>query len=74
MARPGSSFHPPPGERAAAGGLVGAGAGAALGGIAGGGKGAAIGAVSGGALGALLGAITTPSPPDYGYAPYYYSY
>jgi hypothetical protein len=58
-----------PGQRAVAGGLVGAGAGAAIGGIADGGRGAAIGAVAGGALGAAAGASTTPEPryytPDY---------
>ena len=52
-----------PGQRAVAGGLVGAGAGAALGGIAGGGQGAAIGALAGGALGAAAGAGTTPEMP-----------
>lgn len=62
-----------PGQRTAAGALVGAGAGAALGGIAGGGRGAAIGALAGGALGAAVGASTTPTPPyddgyGYGYA------
>ncbi|HEY6431164.1 MAG TPA: YMGG-like glycine zipper-containing protein [Acetobacteraceae bacterium] len=60
-----------PGDRAAAGALVGAGAGAALGGIAGGGRGAAIGALSGGALGAIVGSSATP-PPPYPYAPYGY--
>jgi hypothetical protein len=52
-----------PGQRAAGGALIGAGAGAALGGIAGGGSGAAIGALAGGAVGAATGAATTPSPP-----------
>ena len=52
-----------PGQRAAGGGLLGAGAGAAIGGIAGGGEGAAIGALGGGALGAVGGAATTPNPP-----------
>jgi hypothetical protein len=47
-------------QRAAGGGLLGAGAGAAIGGIAGGGRGAAIGAVTGGAVGAATGVITTP--------------
>jgi hypothetical protein len=60
-----------PGQRAVAGGLVGAGAGAALGGIAGGGRGAAIGALAGGALGAAAGASTTPQTPPYP-APYTY--
>lgn len=55
-----------PGNRAVAGGLVGAGAGAALGGITGGGEGAAIGALAGGALGAAAGASSTPPPPYYG--------
>jgi hypothetical protein len=49
-----------PMQRAAGGGLLGAGAGAAIGGIAGGGRGAAIGAVTGGAVGAATGVITTP--------------
>ncbi|MBX9751253.1 MAG: hypothetical protein K5Q68_16820 [Roseococcus sp.] len=49
-------------QRAAGGGLLGAGAGAAIGGIAGGGRGAAIGAVTGGAVGAATGVITTPQP------------
>jgi hypothetical protein len=57
-----------PGQRAVAGGLVGAGAGAALGGIAGGGRGAAIGALAGGGLGAAVGATSTREPPyRYGY-------
>ncbi|HEX5326484.1 MAG TPA: hypothetical protein VFW75_07425 [Acetobacteraceae bacterium] len=60
-----------PGQRAAAGALVGAGAGAALGGIAGGGRGAAVGALTGGALGAVVGATSTP-PRPYGYEPYPY--
>lgn len=55
-----------PGQRAVAGGLVGAGAGAALGGLAGGGRGAAVGALAGGALGAAAGASTTPPPYYYG--------
>lgn len=63
------SYNPyDPGQRAVAGGLIGAGAGAALGGIAGGGQGAAIGALAGGAVGAVAGASTTPQ------APYPYSY
>lgn len=48
------------GQRAAGGGLIGAGAGAAIGGIAGGGSGAAIGAITGGAVGAATGVLTTP--------------
>ena len=52
-----------PGQRAAAGGLVGAGAGATIGGMAGGGRGAAVGALAGGAVGAAVGASTTPPPP-----------
>ncbi|WP_236020136.1 YMGG-like glycine zipper-containing protein [Sabulicella rubraurantiaca] len=48
------------GQRAAGGGLIGAGAGAAIGGLAGGGSGAAIGAVTGGAVGAATGVLTTP--------------
>jgi hypothetical protein len=55
-----------PGQRAVAGGLVGAGAGAAIGGLAGGGRGAAVGALAGGALGAAAGASTAPEP----YYPY----
>jgi len=51
-----------PGQRAAGGALIGAGAGAALGAAAGGGRGAAIGALAGGAVGAATGAATTPSP------------
>ncbi len=63
-----------PGQRAVAGGLVGAGAGAALGGLSDGGSGAAIGALAGGALGAAVGASSTPAPPAYayGYQPYGY--
>jgi hypothetical protein len=49
-----------PAQRAAGGGLIGAGAGAAIGAIAGGGQGAAIGALTGGAVGAATGVITTP--------------
>lgn len=52
-----------PGQRAAGGALIGAGAGAALGGIAGGGSGAAVGALAGGAVGAATGAATTPPRP-----------
>lgn len=68
-----------PGQRTAAGALVGAGAGAALGGIADGGRGAAIGALAGGALGAAVGASSTPPPPyddgyGYGYGPPPYPY
>ncbi len=60
------SYNPyDPGQRAVAGGLVGAGAGAALGGMADGGRGAAIGALAGGALGAAAGASTTPEEPYY---------
>jgi hypothetical protein len=58
-----------PGQRAAGGALIGAGAGAALGGIAGGGGGAAIGALAGGATGAAVGVATTPNPPPRQYAP-----
>jgi hypothetical protein len=47
-------------QRAAGGGLIGAGAGAGIGAIAGGGRGAAIGAVTGGAVGAATGVLTTP--------------
>ena len=47
-------------QRAAGGGLIGAGAGAGIGAIAGGGRGAAIGAVTGGAVGAAAGVITAP--------------
>jgi hypothetical protein len=57
------SYNPyDPGQRAVAGGLVGAGAGAALGGLAGGGRGAAIGALAGGAVGAAAGATIAPEP------------
>jgi hypothetical protein len=52
-----------PGQRAAGGGLLGAGAGAAIGAAAGGGHGAAIGALAGGAAGAATGYATTPPPP-----------
>lgn len=47
-----------PGQRAAGGGLIGAGA--ALGAMVGGGRGAAIGAVTGGAVGVATGVMTTP--------------
>jgi len=47
-------------NRAAAGGVVGAGTGAVIGGITGGRKGAVVGAVVGGAAGAVIGAATTP--------------
>ena len=67
---PAYAYNPyDPGNRAVAGGLVGAGAGAALGAVAGGGRGAAIGALAGGAVGAATGAATTPQPP-----PPYYGY
>lgn len=63
-----------PGQRAAGGALLGAGAGSALGAIAGGGHGAAVGALAGGAVGALGGYATTPQrqyapppPPPPGY-------
>lgn len=49
-----------PGQRAAGGGLIGAGAGALLGGMIGGGRGAAIGAITGGAVGVATGVVTTP--------------
>jgi hypothetical protein len=55
-----------PGQRAAGGGLLGAGGGAAIGGLAGGGRGAGIGALAGGAAGAAGGALTTPQRPYYG--------
>ena len=51
-----------PGQRALAGGLIGAGSGAAIGAIAAGGTGAAVGAAVGGSLGAVAGAFTTPQP------------
>lgn len=72
-----------PGQRTAAGAVLGAGAGAAIGGIAGGGEGAAIGALAGGTLGAVAGASGGPdyySPPPYYPTPYnppppvYYGY
>src|SRR5271166_5979758 len=59
-----------PGQRAAGGALIGAGAGAALGAAAGGGRGAATGALIGGAVGALGGVATTPQRP--GPPPGYY--
>lgn len=52
-----------PGQRAAGGALLGAGAGAALGAVAGGGTGAVTGALIGGGVGALGGYATTPAPP-----------
>jgi hypothetical protein len=52
-----------PGQRALAGGAIGAGTGAAIGGAAAGWHGAAIGALAGGAIGAVTGAVTTPNPP-----------
>ncbi len=52
-----------PGQRALAGGAIGAGTGAAIGGIAGGGSGALTGALIGGAVGAVGGAATTPQAP-----------
>lgn len=52
-----------PGQRALAGGAIGAGTGAAIGGIAGGGSGALTGALIGGAVGAVGGAVTTPQRP-----------
>ncbi|MCX8133070.1 MAG: YtxH domain-containing protein [Roseococcus sp.] len=51
-----------PAQRAAGGGLIGAGAGAAIGGAIGGWRGAGIGALTGGAVGAATGVITTPQP------------
>jgi hypothetical protein len=70
-----------PGQRAIAGGLLGAGSGAAIGAAVGGGPGAAMGAAIGGTVGAFGGAVTTPYygapryywPPSYGYGyPSYY--
>ncbi len=58
-----------PGQRALAGGAIGAGTGAAIGGLAGGWYGAGIGALAGGAVGAVTGAVTTPRAPP----PAYYS-
>ena len=62
-----------PGQRAAGGALLGAGAGAAIGAAAGGGRGAATGALIGGAAGALGGVATTPqsAPPGYYRRDYY---
>jgi len=62
-----------PGQRAAGGGLIGAGAGAALGAMVGGGRGAAIGAITGGAVGVATGVMTTPqeAPRGRGYEPAY---
>jgi hypothetical protein len=57
-----------PGQRALAGGAIGAGAGAAIGGAAAGWHGAAIGALAGGAVGAVTGAVTTPPPPPPAYS------
>ena len=56
-----------PGQRAVAGGLIGAGTGAAIGALAGGGRGAAAGALIGGGIGAVGGAVTTPQSPYRGY-------
>lgn len=62
-----------PEQRAASGGLIGAGTGAAIANAAGGGPGAVIaGALLGGGTGALIGANTAPPPPPptrYVYAP-----
>ena len=58
-----------PGQRAAGGALLGAGAGAAIGAAAGGGRGALTGALIGGAVGAAGGVATTPQPPPPGYYP-----
>jgi hypothetical protein len=53
-----------PEQRAASGGLIGAGTGAALGSALGGGPGAVVaGALLGGGTGALIGANTRPAPP-----------
>ncbi len=61
-----------PGQRAAGGALLGAGAGAAIGGIAGGGRGALLGGLLGGGAGALGGVATTPHPqPSYQQQPGY---
>lgn len=60
-----------PGQRAAGGGLIGAGAGAGLGALAGGGQGAAIGAVAGGLTGAAVGALTTPQQPRFNNSGYH---
>lgn len=61
-----------PGQRAVAGGLIGAGAGAAIGAMAGGGRGAALGALAGGAVGAATGAATAEPEPPPAYAQGYY--
>ncbi len=53
-----------PGDRAASGGLIGAGAGAAISGLAGGSL--ATGALLGGAAGAIGGAVTSPDDIDLG--------
>ncbi|MEO1067196.1 MAG: glycine zipper domain-containing protein [Pseudomonadota bacterium] len=58
------------GERAAIGGLVGAGIGAIIGGAKGGKRGAGIGALSGGALGAAIGAASKRKQRCYGYDEY----
>ena len=58
-----------PAQRAAGGGLIGAGAGAAIGGAVGGWQGAGVGALVGGAAGAVTGAVSTPRPPP----PRYYA-
>ena len=63
-----------PGQRAVAGGAIGAGTGAAIGGLAGGGRGALTGALVGGAVGAVGGAVTTPQPPPRRYDPGPYRY
>ena len=63
-----------PGQRAAGGGLIGAGAGAAIGGLAGGGSGALAGGLLGGAVGALGGAATTPDRARYQQPSYQSSY
>ena len=54
-----------PGQRAAGGALLGAGAGAGIGALAGGGRGAATGALIGAGVGALGGYATTPQQPQY---------
>jgi hypothetical protein len=53
-----------PGDRAASGGLIGAGAGAAISGLAGGGL--LGGALIGGAVGAVGGAVTSPDDMNLG--------
>jgi hypothetical protein len=52
-----------PGQRAAAGAVVGASSGALIGGAIGGWEGAGIGAAAGGVVGAVTGAATTPTTP-----------